>query len=267
MLLLAYDRQVLPLGSNSGSELPLGAALVCCLDASILEGVAAAFHEHARSPWCPLVLASHVAVREETLVGLRPDVGRLTTIRLEPETASPTYDEVRAAIGQRGPPSTADVVEYVKRRTHDDLADAVARALEGRGAWSSGLRRRLGARRAPSPQHWLNLFQLATYLSAADYPVSRTLEQIALDSDRAPRTVSVWCAKYLGCGWPEARSRLGWEWVIETAVRADGNSGREHTDKLPRSCGPRDDGTFHFSVLRRGGQGVRRPSFGAERRR
>jgi hypothetical protein len=220
MLLLAYDRQVLPLGSKSGSELPLGAALVSCLDASILDGLAAAFHEHARSPWCSLVLTTRDDLREDTISDLRRDVGRITSIRLDPDRDAPTFDEVRTAIGRREPPSAAEVADYVARRTHDDLANAVAEALKGSNAWSSALRRRFGRLEAPSPQHWVNLYSLATYLSAAEYPGPRTLEQIALDFNRAPRTVSSWCAKYLGCSWPEARKRLGWEWVIETAVRA-----------------------------------------------
>lgn len=222
MLLLAQGSQILPLVPNSGSKHPLGAALVCCLDSSILDGLATGFHEHTQSPWCPLVLAIYDDLREDTIRDLRRDVGGIGTIRLEKDCVAPAFDDVRRAIGRRGPPSKIEVVEYIKRRTQNDLAEAVEQSLEGRGAWSCALRRRLGSRGAPSPQYWLNSFQLATYLFAAEHPVPRTLEQIAFDFDRAPRTVSAWCAKYLGCGWLEARSRLGWEWVIETAVRTVG---------------------------------------------
>ncbi|HET7237644.1 MAG TPA: hypothetical protein VFI76_01370, partial [Terrimicrobiaceae bacterium] len=203
MLLLGQDGRLMPLGFESGFQRPLGAALVHCLDGSILDGLATAFDEQAVSPWCPLVIAAHVAVREETIRGLRSDAGRIATIRLGTDCDTPTFEEVRAAIGRRGRPSTRDVIAYLTRRTQDGLGEAVAHALDGQDSWSSALRRRLAVLGMPSPQHWMNLFWLATYLSAAEHPVPRTLEQVALEFNRAPRTVSAWCAKYLGCSWTQ----------------------------------------------------------------
>jgi hypothetical protein len=74
----------------------------------------------------------------------------------------------------------------------------------------------------PSPQHWVNLFRLSTYLASSLDPRGRTLEQIALESKSAPRTLSGWCAKYLRLSWPEARRRLGWEWIFEVVLREHG---------------------------------------------
>lgn len=224
MLLLAHNGNVLPLGSRLGGERPLGAALVGRLDGSILDGLATALGAHSLSPWCPLVLSAHVALPERALRELRPDTGGIVTLYLEPDREQPTFDEVRAVVGRRGPPSVEEVVDYVARRTQDGLAGLVRQALNGADSWTSALRRRLNVQHAPSPQHWSNLLSLATYLSAAEYPHPRTLEQVALEFDRAPRTVSAWCARYLDCTWPEARNRLGWEWVIELALRAAGQA-------------------------------------------
>lgn len=218
-MLVATDGQVLPLASGPGSERPLGAALVARLDGRILDGLATAFHQHAQSPWCPLVLATHAAMCEETLVDLRPDTCRISTVRLEPDRTSPTFDEIRAALAQRGPPTPTDMVTYVGLRTDEGLAGAVAESLDGSSAWSATLRRRLARLDMPSPQHWMNLFQLTIYLSAAVQPEGKTLEQVAIEFDRAPRTLSGWCGKYLQCTWAEARRRLGWEWAVEAALR------------------------------------------------
>jgi hypothetical protein len=216
---MATDGHLLPLDSQSGSERPLGAALVARLGGGVLDGLATAFHVQAQSPWCPLVLATHVAVSEATLEDLRPEVCRITTIHLEPSRAAPTFDEVRGALAQRGAPTPTDMVGYIGLRTDGGLAQAVAASFEAPGSQSSALRRRLARLHMPSPQHWLNLFQLTAYLSAAAHPGGKTMEQVALECDRSPRTLSVWCTKYLRCTWAEARQRLGWEWAVEAALR------------------------------------------------
>jgi hypothetical protein len=218
-MLLANVGHVLPLCSELDADRPLGAALVCCLDGRVLDGLAVAFHEHRHSPWCPLVLATHAAVHEETLDDLRPDTCRISTILLDHDRATPTFDEVRAALAQHGPPTPTDMVGYIGLRTDEGLARTVSEALEGPSSRTSALRRRLAGLGVPSPLHWLNLFQLTTYLSVAEHPCRKTLEQVALAFNKAPRTLSAWCANYLQCTWPEARRRLGWEWMVETMLR------------------------------------------------
>jgi hypothetical protein len=216
---MTRDGRLVPLSTLGGTERPLGAALVCSLNGSILDGLANAFREHAVSPWCPLVLAAPIVICETALQQLCPAASRTATILLEHEGTAPTHDEVRAAVGRRGRPTHADITDYVRLRTDEGLARAVERALEGSVAWSAGLRRYLGRMHVPSPQHWFNVFHLTRYLASAADPESRTLEQVALEFNRAPRTLSSWCAKYLRCSWPEARRRLGWEWMVEAVLR------------------------------------------------
>lgn len=218
-MLIAYEGRLVPLSTLAGIERPLGTALVCSLDGSILDGLANGFREHAGSPWCPLVLAAPFAIRETALQQLGPGAFRTATIVLDHERIAPTHDEVRAAIDRRGTPTRADIRDYVRLRTEDGLARAVDGALKGSVAWSAALRRYLGRLNMPSPQHWLNVFHLANYLLSAARPEGRTLEQVALEFNRAPRTLSSWCAKYLQCTWPEARQRLGWEWMVEAVLR------------------------------------------------
>lgn len=202
-----------------GASFPLGAALVCDLRQTSLNVLADAFRAHARSPWCPMAVVLPAGVSETILEPILPDWGRLATLAVRSEEILPTYGEVAAAIERRGPPDRQAVIRYIRSRAGEHLAREVAKSLEGSGAWSAGLRRRLGRLDMPSPQHWVNLFRLSTHLASAMAPQSKTLEQIALESNSAPRTLSGWCAKYLRLSWPDARRRLGWEWIFELALR------------------------------------------------
>jgi len=218
-LLLAHDGKLSPVTTVDGAPLPLGAALVCDLRQTNLNVLSDAFRAHARSPWCPMAVVLPDGASESVLESIRPGLGRSATLALRSQDIRPVFGAISVAVARRGPPDRHAVVRYIRSRADEQLARAVAQSLEGPDAWSTGLRRRLGRLDAPSPNHWLNVFHLANCLSSAAHPDSRTLEQVAFRFDRAPRTLSSWCAKYLRCTWPEARQRLGWEWMVEAVLR------------------------------------------------
>ena len=222
-LFLAHGGSISPISALDGAPFPLGAALAFDLRQISLNVLADAFRAHGRSPWCPLAVVLPDGVSETTLESILPDWGCLATLPIRSEEIRPTYCEVAAAIERRGPPGCHAVIRYIRSRAGEHLAREVAKSLEGSGAWSAGLRRRLGRLDMPSPQHWVNLFRLATHLASSTHPRGRTLEQIALESNCAPRTLSGWCAKYLRKSWPEARHHLGWEWIFEVVLRRHGS--------------------------------------------
>lgn len=221
-MFLANRDELMNLASGEESDRPLGSALVVCLGEQALVDLSIAVKQHARTPWCPLVLAAREPPDPGTLSGLGLDAPRLGTIDLPIDQDRPSVVEVSLAVSRRGAPDPACFRRYVAERCGAAAADAAAAALEGSFRWTSGLRRQLDRLGMPSPQHWLNLFWLTHYLSAAAPEDGRTLEQVALEYGRAPRTLSWWCAKYLRCSWPEARRRLGWEWILESAIAASG---------------------------------------------
>ena len=223
-LFLAHGGRISPVTVVDGAPLPFGAALTCDLRQTSLNGLADAFRAHALSPWCPLAVVLPDGVSETILEAIRPDWGGLATLAVRSEDILPTYGAVSAAVARRGPPDRHAVIQYIRSRADERLARAVCESLDGPTAWSAALRRRLGRLAMPSPQHWVNLFRLSTHLASAMAPQSKTLEQIALESNSAPRTLSGWCAKYLRLSWPEARHRLGWEWIFEVVLREHGAS-------------------------------------------
>lgn len=220
---LASRSALIDLASRDGSARPLGSALVVCLGEQPLDDLSDAVQEHARAPWCPLVLAARVPPDPRTLSGLGLDAPRLGIIQLSVDQDEPSIAEVSLAVSRRGAPDPACFRRYVAERCGAAAADAAGAALEGSFRWTSGLRRQLDRLGMPSPQHWLNLFWLANYLTLAGQEGGKTLEQVALEYNRAPRTLSWWCAKYLRCSWPEARRRLGWEWMLEPAIAESGS--------------------------------------------
>lgn len=222
-LFLAHGGSISPVSALDGAPFPLGAALAFDLRQINLNVLADAFQAHARSPWCPMAVVLPDGASETTLESIRPDWRCLATLPIRSEGMWPEFGAVSAAVARRGPPDRHAVIRYIGSRAGEHLAREVATSLEGSDAWSAGLRRRLGRLDMPSPQHWVNLFRLATHLASSTHPRGRTLEQIALESNCAPRTLSGWCAKYLRKSWPEARRRLGWEWIFELVLRQHGS--------------------------------------------
>ena len=217
-ILLADGEKLIDLASDLGEARPLGSALVVRLSGSPLADLSIALQEHTRSPWCPLVLAGNAPPDPGMLSALGLHGHRIGSIDLCADHAEPSIGDVRVAISQRGAPDLESFRSYVAARSSAAVAAAVGEAVDGSCEWSSGLRRRLGRLGMPSPQHWFNLFWLTTYLCMAKQEGGMTLEQVALDCGRAPRTLSCWCARYLRCSWPEARRRLGWEWGLESMI-------------------------------------------------
>lgn len=218
-LFLAHEGKLSPVTAVDGAPFPLGAALACDLRQAGLNALAEVFRAHALSPWCPLAVVLPDGVSDTILDPIRPDWCRMAVLEVESEGGLPTFGAVSTAVTRRGPPDRQAVIRYIRSRADEHLARAVATSLEGSEAWSAGLRRRLGRLDMPSPQHWVNLFRLSTHLASSTQSRGRTLEQIALESNSAPRTLSGWCAKYLRQSWPVARRRLGWEWMFETVLR------------------------------------------------
>jgi len=220
-MLAVVMESISPIGAPLSELLPLGSALICLLDENPLRALAEVAYVRQQSPWCPVVIATDEPIMVGSLHPLRDCLGNCVVVAYSQGGALPAVDAIRGAIGKRGVISSpTGLVEYVRRRATEAVANAVNECIGGAGHWTPGLRRRLGRLHLPSPQHWLNLFTLTKYLAAAAYPRHRTLEQVALEHNRAPRTLSSWCARYLRCSWPEAQRRLGWERAVEVFLRA-----------------------------------------------
>lgn len=218
MLTLAHEGSLTKALESCGTR-PLGSALVYNLHEPALESVCAAIEASIESPWCPLVLAVGTVAIGAVAERLGRNVWGRAAVLVRQSIMSLDFREIEAVIAARTAPDRAAVVSYVTERAGPVLSAAVAQAVEGSPAWTSTLRRQLGRLRAPSPQHWFNLVRLVNLLHFDGSVSSRTLEGVALSIGMAPRTLSSWCARYLHCSWPEARRRLGWEWMVETMLR------------------------------------------------
>lgn len=201
-----------------GRALPFGSALIHFLQEPALESLCAALEASMDAPWCPVILAVATAAMATVAERLVETLRWRAVVLVHHEGESLLFPRIEAVIAGRCVPNRAAVVRYVAERSGPALGALVARATEGRQTWNSALRRQLCGCGAQSPQHWFNLLRLAKLLHSADSRSAPSLEAAALEVGMAPRTLSGWCAKYLRCSWPEARSRLGWEWMVETML-------------------------------------------------
>ena len=218
-------RAVVPLHSVDGAELSLGSVVLARGAATIaaLAGLTALSH---RAPWIVPSLA--LPAPQESLEPLL----LVTELRdrlvvLSPGRGDDDVARVVAAVRRRRPPTPAMLARWVARRLstrelESPLRHQFERSLGG-GAAADGDRSvasysRLFSRYGGyTARDWRALARLCALV------IARTSEDGERHGDHGThlpfRTASHYTGRYLGVAYRVTAERLGWEWVLEAALR------------------------------------------------
>lgn len=215
------------LRSRDGSELPFGSIAFASGDAplSCLAQLTALSH-HA--PWAvPCVaLPAEQASLEFQLLLVTELRDRLVVIRRAARAGPADVASVVEAVRRRPPPTPAALARWVARRLssrgieaplrhqfHEGLCGAPAHDARSVASYSR-LFSRYGSYTA---RDWRALARLCAHI------VSRISGDTADGRGHLPfRTASRHAARYLGVAYHVTAERLGWEWVLEAALRVGG---------------------------------------------
>jgi hypothetical protein len=220
------------LAYQSGRVPALGSMLVCNLEADVV-ALAQAYSCHSRFPWCPIavVVPPRLHLDPGVLEAFEPHPGALAPLVAVWTSIEADPDQLRSAIIRRPLPSGSTMAGYVRRRT--DRPDASA-SLEI--CFTSGLQHQTASQVVPrstlgrhlrsfgplKPHDWVAVGYLVQTLWAAASQGARTVERAALRIRVDPRTLRTRLQRYCGCGYPQARTCHGWEWIVEGALRRSG---------------------------------------------
>ncbi len=205
---------------------PLGSVTIVAADSA--ESVAGLLTPLLRrAPWCvPCLVTGSATATPRVLVAIHELPGQPAFVSGPVDDrglVGPVVDAVRS----RPSPGGARLADYVVRRTErPDLrfelanllaieppepivADLPERTLRDRlsrfGSFGSHCWRAVGS-----------LARLATKQEGG------SVEGLATSAGVGPRTLRSWVRRYLDVSMAEFRSRIGWEWVIERALRVGG---------------------------------------------
>jgi hypothetical protein len=205
-----------------GNRLPeLGAIVVgdVRLGRSTCDSLAAVI---ARAPWCPscaLVPASMPARELIEVLDLLPR----GCVKLSVENDSNPFDPSRyvAAIARRPGPVSSDIADYVGRRTGAAIIAPLLACLARNGVERTSrsfLSRRLKAYPPYTAHDWTAIGTLILILQSRGPLTGRLTRENDLD----PRTLRSWAAKYLAMRLSTAEELVGWECILEAALRQGG---------------------------------------------
>jgi hypothetical protein len=210
----SYDATVIPtLGS------------VFTLDMSDAEtGLEEAILWQSRAPWCPLVLILGSTFLSAGIIELLSQLhGPMGFVSIS-QRPSPEIDEILNAVRARPTPTPSTVFSYVANRVgkaslRDLLTESLALAAEPRcGPLPKSVRRVSRQLRALGPlgiPDWNRLSKLALLSGLRHVQV----EELARLQGVEPRTFRAQVRRYTGVSPRSFREWVGWEWVVEAALR------------------------------------------------
>lgn len=214
--------------THSGTELPLG-AVVYAVGTSVMESLGGLTATLVRSPWtipC-IVLAAGERLERALLDQLDTLRDRLAILDAEALAASDIRRAVIVAVRERPLPGPTAMARYVSNRIsspdlQDLLLDPFCIALEedsiGGGHSVATYSRRFRRYGPYTSSDWRALATLAWALGRTTrYPGASA----SIDSLRrlSPRTLRRYVERFLEMSWTDAANKLGWEWVLEQALR------------------------------------------------
>jgi hypothetical protein len=215
-------RTAVPVHGAGGAELPLGSVVLAQGDAMIaaLAELTALSH---RAPWIVPSLA--LSTPQESLEPLFV----VTELRDRLVVSSPARDRddiahVVTAVRRRPPPTPAMLARWVARRLatrelESPLRHQFERSLgaAGDGDRSVASYSRLFSQYGRyTARDWRALARLCVHA------VARTIENGHSGASLPLRNASHYATRYLRVPYHVVADRLGWEWVLEAALRAGG---------------------------------------------
>jgi hypothetical protein len=178
------------------------------------------------APWCaPFVVVTPGSVSPATLQAIWGLPGQPGFLVATHGFSDPAPQEIAAVIAARPRPTTSALVSYVVRRTHSVLLGQTLQQIwEPRGDPGPGnaertLRYRLRRLGRFGRHDWIRVLRLIQTKTSG--PV-RSVERLAAIAGTEPRTLRTWTTRCLGVPLNVFRERVGWEWVLEAALRTAG---------------------------------------------
>jgi hypothetical protein len=210
----------------------LGSVLVCNCEIDVV-ALAQAYSCHSKSPWCPIavVVPPRLHIDLRVLEAFEPRPGVLVPVVSEWSDLQADPAPLRKALRRRSLPSSSMIAEYVRRRT--DRSD-VSASLEA--CLASGLKRQsispishrstLGRHLRDfgplKPRDWVAVAHIIQTLWLGSFHGAHTVDGAAFQVGIDPRTLRARLLRYCGCDYTQSRVRLGWEWIVEAALRRFG---------------------------------------------
>jgi hypothetical protein len=201
----------------------LGAVLTADLDGGI-PALADAVERQRAMPWCPLVLrvpANHFPAR--AVAPFEPVPGAFALLYPGDFDWLPPAARLRRAVARRPVPPLAIIALWLEQRMgRPGLATTLGACF---GASESQLRpprtltRRVRAIGPLEVRDWRGIARLAQLAVTPGPWRDASLETTALEAGIDPRTLRRWLRLCTDLAWAEFVARVGWEWVLESALR------------------------------------------------
>jgi len=216
------------LRSADGAQLPLGSVVLASSDATVA-GLAHLTAVSHRAPWAVPCLT--LPLEQESL---KPQLllvtelrDRLVMVRVAGRKVTPDVGSLVAAVRRRPPPAPTMLARWVARRLSSREVEVPLRHQFEEGLCGAP------ADDARSIASYSRLFSRYGRYTARDWRAlarlcAHAVCRISGDGEadgqgHLPfRTASKYAARYLGVAYHVTAERLGWEWVLEAALRAAG---------------------------------------------
>ncbi len=178
------------------------------------------------APWCaPFVVVTPGSVSPETLQAIWGLPGQPGFVVATHGFREPTPSQIAETIGARPRPATSLLISYVVRRTHSVALGQTLQQIwspqpeQGPRHAERTLRYRLRRLGGFGRHDWIRVFRL---LQAKTGDPVYSVERLAALAGTEPRTLRTWTTRCLGVPLRVFRERVGWEWVLEGALRTAG---------------------------------------------
>lgn len=216
----------------AGSTRPGAGALLVADLASGIPALASAVREHRTALWCPLVAA---------LADRSVPAACLSAFEKVPGAFAPLYPgdypclalptRAARAVARRPTPRRTTIALWVEHRLGLPGTASTLSACFGDGCDALRPARTLTRRvRALGPlevRDWRGLARLVRILTGPHHPDQESLEISAFAAGVDPRSLRRWLRLATDLNWPEVMERVGWEWILELALRRGGYVTRE----------------------------------------
>ena len=210
----------------------LGSVLVCNLEADVV-ALVEAYSCHSRSPWCPIVVVIPPRCHLDSgiLEAFDPSPGAVVPMVSEWGRVESNLRCLKDAVRKRARPSALMLAEYVRLRTRGKAVSSALDACLAAGlspqencpiSHRSTLGRHLKDFGPLKPHDWMAVGHLVHTQAIVMSSGCRTVEGAALRVGVDPRTLRRRLRRYCGCSYAESKVRLGWEWILEAAMRKFG---------------------------------------------
>ena len=205
---------------------PVGAILLADLSDGI-SALARAVVSSRDAPWCPLVpVLADRRIPAETLTTFEAVPGTWATLYSSDFPHLPLVARAEAAVRRRPVPQATTIAQWVEARLRRSDTASVLAACFGESGDAlrppRTLTRRVQALGPLEVRDWRGLARLAQLLAASSPCFTSSLETTAYEAEVDPRTLRRWLRLATDRSWPDAAARIGWEWVLESALRRFG---------------------------------------------